>query len=34
VWSAALVWFVCLAVYTQGYGGAVWEPREAPAPRV
>lgn len=34
VWSAALVWFVCLAVYTQGYGGAVWEPREDPAPKV
>ncbi len=34
VWSAALVWFVCLAVYTLGYGGAVWNPREDPTARV
>ncbi len=28
VWSAALVWFACLGVYTLGYRGAVWEPLE------
>ena len=31
LWSAALVWFGCLAVYTLGYRGAVWEPLKDPA---
>ena len=24
LWSAALMWFACVAVYTVGYGGKVW----------
>jgi membrane-associated PAP2 superfamily phosphatase len=28
VWSAALVWFVCLGVYAFGYRGVVWERAE------
>ncbi len=26
VWSAAVLWMVCLAVYVIGYRGSVWEP--------
>jgi len=31
LWSAALVWFTCLAVYAIAYRGNVWSPSSAPA---